>query len=84
MIDVVYLARFRELLGSSGESLAWDSNWHQVNDLVAHLVTRGDQWQELFDGKQRVMIAVNQDMVRSDHPLRDGDEVAFFPPVTGG
>ncbi|WP_204330685.1 MoaD/ThiS family protein, partial [Providencia stuartii] len=47
------------------------------------LAQRGDRWAlALEDGK--LLAAVNQSFVATDHPLEDGDEVAFFPPVTGG
>ena len=54
-----------------------------VEALRQHLAAQIDRWAlALEDGK--LLAAVNQTLVSIDHPLTDGDEVAFFPPVTGG
>jgi molybdopterin synthase sulfur carrier subunit len=54
-----------------------------VEQLRAALAAKSDRWAlALESGK--LLAAVNQTLVAFDHPLRDGDEVAFFPPVTGG
>jgi sulfur-carrier protein len=45
---------------------------------------RGGAWSEQLDGRRAVRIAIDQSMARPEAPLRDGAEVAFFPPVTGG
>jgi molybdopterin synthase sulfur carrier subunit len=54
-----------------------------ISDLRAELVGRGGAWSSLQDA-DRIKAAVNQTLVAGDHPIQDGDEVAFFPPVTGG
>lgn len=49
--------------------------------------TVADIWARTSDGQSlpdNVLMAVNQEYVGADHPVEDGDEVAFFPPVTGG
>lgn len=54
-----------------------------VEALRQHMAAQSDRWAlALEDGK--LLAAVNQTLVSFDHPLTDGDEVAFFPPVTGG
>ncbi|MFR0479428.1 molybdopterin synthase sulfur carrier subunit, partial [Escherichia coli] len=54
-----------------------------VEALRQHLAAQSDRWAlALEDGK--LLAAVNQTLVSFDHSLTDGDEVAFFPPVTGG
>jgi molybdopterin synthase sulfur carrier subunit len=45
---------------------------------------RGGSWQAAFADKRLVRIAVNQEMVSAVNPIKAGDEIAFFPPVTGG
>ncbi|MEZ0315983.1 MAG: MoaD/ThiS family protein, partial [Methylophilaceae bacterium] len=45
---------------------------------------RGDAWASLFAGKQVVRAAINHELVSNTTVIKDGDEVAFFPPVTGG
>jgi molybdopterin synthase sulfur carrier subunit len=83
MIQVRYFARFREELGSDGESIE-AANADTVESLLNQLSDRGGAWSRLFAEGQRVMVAVNQELAEPETPIRDGDEVAFFPPVTGG
>ncbi len=82
MIQVHYFARYRETLGLDTEQLEWDSSLQQVEDLRRRLLARGDQWAVL--GEQNLMCARNQELCGLDESLADGDEVAFFPTVTGG
>ena len=83
MIKVLYFARLRESLGTAEESLDVRDGIN-VADLMAVLAARGGQWQQEFDGCKLVRAAVNQALVSNDAQIRAGDEVAFFPPVTGG
>lgn len=82
MIQVRYFARYRETLGLDTEQLEWDSSLQHVEDLRRRLLARGDQWAVL--GEQNLMCARNQELCGLDESLADGDEVAFFPTVTGG
>ena len=81
MIRVQYFARYREVLGIDGEQLqrAALSNLEQLRE---HLQSRGGVWQVLAE--QNLMCARNQELCGLDQALQDGDEIAFFPPVTGG
>ena len=81
-LTVRLFARLREELGT--ESLTLPASEHQtVADLLTQLASRGGVWTQLTDG-QPVMVAVNQTMAKPSSPVQPGDEVAFFPPVTGG
>ena len=83
-IEVLYFARLREAFGRERERVELPGEIRDVAGLTAWLRGRGDPWaRELASGKP-VRIAVNQDMAGGATPLADGDEVAFFPPVTGG
>jgi molybdopterin synthase sulfur carrier subunit len=83
MIQVLYFARFREELGVASEQVELDG-LSTLGDLAEYLCGRGDTWGRLFGADQRVMMAVNQELADKDTTLKAGDEVAFFPPVTGG
>jgi sulfur-carrier protein len=83
MIEVRFFARFREELGREVEQLD-AAGVDKVADLLAGMRARGGAWERLFAEDQRVMMAVNHEVADLATPLRDGDEVAFFPPVTGG
>lgn len=84
MIDVRYFARYREMLGVEGEALELTAETGSTEKLKQFLAERGESWADVFVTDLRVLVAVNQDMVSADTTLKDGDEVAFFPPVTGG
>jgi len=84
MIQVHYFASIRERLGSAGEQVQTDAGLGTVAALVARLVAlHGEEWDEVLRD-QRMLMAVNKTVARPDTQLQDGDEVAFFPPVTGG
>ena len=84
MVTVLYFARLREALGTGSEQVSLPATVRDLAGLRALLVARGGSWaQELAQGRQ-VRAAVNQAMAAGDTALADGDEIAFFPPVTGG
>jgi molybdopterin synthase sulfur carrier subunit len=84
MVHLVYLARLRDVLGTAAESVDLPREVSTVRTLLAWLSERGGAWtQELAPGRA-VRVAVNHDVARADTPIRPGDEVALFPPVTGG
>ena len=70
--------------GTSGEALALPPGGANVGALRAHLAARGGVWAEHFAPQRNLRAAVNQDMAGLDAAVNAGDEVAFFPPVTGG
>ncbi|AUH01303.1 molybdopterin synthase sulfur carrier subunit [Pectobacteriaceae bacterium CE70] len=81
MINVLFFAQVRELTGTG--QLALPADYATVEVLRQALCEQGDRWAlALEEGK--LLTAVNQSLVDMHHPLQDGDEVAFFPPVTGG
>lgn len=87
-VDLVYLARLREAFGRGHETLTLSKApaRHPVTvaDVLTELRGRGGAFAEALAPGRAVRVAVNHDVVTLDHPLRDGDEVALFPPVTGG
>ena len=80
-INLRLFALLREQTGVDRESLQTPAQ--TVSALRTELVGRGGAWSSLQDAN-RIKAAVNQTLVAEDQALRDGDEVAFFPPVTGG
>lgn len=84
MLNIQYFASLREALGRSSETLALPADVSSVATLVVHLATsRGEPWDILLDVTQ-VLVAVNQAIVDRSYPLTGAEEIAFFPPMTGG
>jgi len=81
---LLYFAWLRQRIGLSDETPDVPPEVTDVAGLVAWLRTRGPGYAEAFADPSVVKAAVNQEHVPFDHPVRPGDEVAFFPPVTGG
>lgn len=81
MIKVLFFAQVRELVGTDSLTLA--SDYPDVAALRSALAQRGERWALALDSES-LLAAVNQTLTALHHPLKDGDEVAFFPPVTGG
>lgn len=84
MLNVLYFARLRESLGRDAEKIELPAGVADVAGLTAWLRARGEAWERELAPGRSWRVAVNQDMARPESPVRDGDEVAFFPPVTGG
>jgi molybdopterin synthase sulfur carrier subunit len=84
MIKVLYFARLREQVGRGEETFPLPAGVVDLGALRAHLAARGGAWAEAMAETNRVRAAVNQDMADAVTAVKDGDEVAFFPPVTGG
>lgn len=82
MIKVVFFAALREQLNCSELSIS-SENITTIADLKNHLASTDENWQQVF-ANTALLSAVNHDMVNSEQAIKAGDEVAFFPPVTGG
>ncbi len=83
-IKVLLFANLRERVGHPVEVVEIPDSASTVAGLRIHLMKRGGAWQEILTDMKVVRVAVNQDMAAANAPLNPGDEVAFFPPVTGG
>ncbi|MCP5268697.1 MAG: molybdopterin converting factor subunit 1 [Zoogloeaceae bacterium] len=83
MIKILYFASLREKLGSGGESLELPDEVSDLAGLLALLSARDGEWRSLAAVKNLKM-AVNQEIADASARICDGDEIAFFPPVTGG
>ncbi len=82
-LKLLFFARLRETLGVSREALTLEPP-ATVEVLLDHLRARGEVWATELAAGRNFRIAVNQEMAGLNTPLSEGDEVAVFPPVTGG
>lgn len=84
MAQILYFARLAEELGVKSETLELPADCATAADLVALLRTRGEPFDSAFDGSTPVLVAINQEMTEVGAEIGNSDEIAFFPPVTGG
>ena len=82
-VKLLYFAGLREQLGKPGEDLDLTA-MTTVAGLRTQLMARGGAWQSALAQGKALRVAVNQEMAQPTTPVKAGDEVAFFPPVTGG
>jgi sulfur-carrier protein len=83
-LTILYFAWLRERTGLSQESVALPAGVRTVADLVAWLAERSPGHASALANRRTVRCAVNQDFAEPTTAVHPGDEVAFFPPVTGG
>lgn len=81
MINVLFFAQTRELVGQ--DSLQVEATFPTADALRQHLAAKGGKW-ELALQSGKLLVAINQTISPLTAEIKDGDEVAFFPPVTGG
>lgn len=83
-IELLYFARLREVFGLGRENVELPAADTRVADLLERLRARGGVWAEELAAERAYRVAVNQEIAGLDRVLREHDEVAIFPPVTGG
>ncbi len=83
MLTVRFFARLRETLDCAELQLPLGEDTPTVADIRRQLSERGQDWSAALS-EDNLITAVNQVVIADDQPLKDGDELAFFPPVTGG
>lgn len=83
-VTLLYFAWLRQEIGSGGETLDLPAGVDTVDGLMRHLRQRGGGYQAAFAEDAVLRAAVNKKVVDTVHRLAEGDEVAFFPPFTGG
>ncbi|MBT5913337.1 MAG: molybdopterin converting factor subunit 1 [Rhodospirillaceae bacterium] len=83
-MKLLYFAWIRVKMGTSNEIVDPPSTVENVQNLIDWIVRRNSVSSETFSDLTTIRVAVNQEYVGLDHPIKPSDEVAFFPPVTGG
>ncbi|MBG6220057.1 MULTISPECIES: molybdopterin converting factor subunit 1 [unclassified Janthinobacterium] len=83
-INLRFFASVRELVGTTQEVLEVSAALRTVGDVRSLLIARGGNWESALAQGRALRMALNQVMCDADAVIAEGDEVAFFPPVTGG
>ncbi len=84
MTKLVYFAWVRERIGKGEEVIELDPAIVTVGDLLAHLKTRGEEYAAALEYENVIRVAINQEHVEHDAPIKGATEIALFPPMTGG
>ena len=84
MIKIKYFAKLSENLGTKAEEIESGDQPGNVEGVIQLLIDRGEPWTTEFGAETKFLVAVNHEMCGRDTSLQEGDELAFFPPVTGG
>ncbi len=83
-VEILYFAWLRERMGQASETVDIPDSVRSIGGLIDFLVGRGPRHAAAFASRATIRAAVNQEFADAATPVSDGDEVAFFPPVTGG
>ena len=83
-MKLLYFAWLRQKIGTESEQVTLPEDVSDVAGLIGWLKGRGDNYAEALKNDKVIKVAVNQAYARTNTPLKDSDEVALFPPVTGG
>lgn len=83
-VRLLYFARLREVFACGQESPELPAGVDTLAALLDWLRQRGGVWAEELASGRAYRVAINQDLVERDATLKENDEVAIFPPVTGG
>ena len=83
-MKVLYFAWLRTRIGRSEDAIDLPRDVKDVRGLIDHLRAKGGGYEQALKDLATVRVAVNHEYVGLDHRLKKTDEVALFPPVTGG
>ncbi|MCP1201348.1 molybdopterin converting factor subunit 1 [Acetobacter oryzoeni] len=83
-VNILYFAALREQLGRESQRVTLPSTTMPVAALVQELRQHDAKLDEVFAGTPRIRVAINQKLGGFDTCVQAGDELAFFPPMTGG
>ena len=84
LVKLLYFAWVRQKVGKAEEDFSLPDNVSNVRELIENLMERGPGYAAAFGNTESIRCAVNHEHKPFDTLIKDADEIAFFPPVTGG
>ena len=83
-MKILYFSWIKDKIGKSNEEITINENINTVNDLILYLKNVDNNYKEVFDDISSIKISVNLETAGPEAVIKNDDEVAFFPPMTGG
>ena len=83
-MNILYFSWIKDKLGKAKENIAVDQNISSVAELITFLENKDDTYKEVFKDISSIRVSINMETANMDDPISINDEIAFFPPMTGG
>ena len=83
-MKVLYFSWIKDKLGKSHEEIQIKDKINTINDLIILLKNTNETYKEVFEDTSSIKVSINMEIARFEDSIHDNDEIAFFPPMTGG
>ena len=83
-MKVLYFSWIKDKLGKSNEEIQLNDNIKTINDLITSLKETNENYLDVFKDTSSIKVSINMETAKFEDSILDSDEVAFFPPMTGG
>ena len=83
-MKVLYFSWIKDKLGKTHEEIQVNDNIKTINDLITFLIQNNENYEDVFKDTSSIKVSINMETARFEDSIHDQDEVAFFPPMTGG
>ena len=83
-MKVLYFSWIKDKLGKSHEEIQIKDKINTINDLIILLKNTNETYKEVFEDTSSIKVSINMEVARFEDSIHDNDEIAFFPPMTGG
>ena len=81
---IKYFSWIKDILNKSEDKITLPANVKNISDLINYLENKDKKYREVFKNKNVIKVAINKKYSQGNNKIKNDDEIAFFPPVTGG